>query len=105
VAYLQHYAAILYPIIGAVALLLIAFGVWGAWKAKEGNAMHRAALRGELVRLMRRYPAGLTAEQAASDLKADPPLIAQILEEMATEGTAQRGFNSMGVRVYLVRGL
>jgi hypothetical protein len=103
--WVEAHGAIVYPAIAAVVIGLLVFSVLRGWKAVELTAAEKRKLKEDVLRLMRKLPAGVSAETVARELDVDVFHAATVLHEMENDGVIQESTMTSGVTAYRLKGL
>ena len=105
ISFIEENAKIIYPVVGIFAVLVILGGIVFALRTSEFDAERRGQIKGDIVRILRQYAAGLTAESVATHVKLDPFQAAKFLEELVNEGLVIHYTTSARVTTYRLKGL
>jgi hypothetical protein len=105
IPFLEQNARIIYPALAVLVVALLAAGVIHAWKSQEMDGVQKAQLKGEILRLMRRYVGGITADQLCPELKLDTFGVARLLDEMVKEGIVTSYTTSDRITTFRLKGL
>jgi hypothetical protein len=103
--WVEAHGAIVFPAIAAVVIGLLVFSVLRGWKAVELSAEEKRRLKADIMRLMRKLPAGVSAEAVAKEFAVDVFHAATLLREMEDEGLIQESTMTSGVSAYRLKGL
>lgn len=71
-----------FPALAALAILLVLGGVINAWRAQSSETQKARTLGRQVLRALRRQPAGATADSLARELQVAPHRLAGLLEEL-----------------------
>lgn len=104
IPFIEQNAWLIYPVLGVAVVALIAWGFLHAWKSHELDAVRKAEVKAEILRLMRRYVGGMTAEQVAPEVKLDTFQAAKLLEEMVEVGQITCYTTSNRITTYKLKG-
>ena len=105
ISFIEDNARFIYPAVAIFAVLVILGGIIFALRTSEFDAEQRGKIKGDIVRLLRQYAAGLTAETVATHVKLDPFQAARFLEELVSEGLIVHYTTSARVTTYRLKGL
>jgi hypothetical protein len=83
---LESNSHLIYPALGALVVLLIALGIFQAWRAQDLDGLRKAELKREVMIFLRRGRGGTTTEAVGKELGQAPLPMLRILEEMQKEG-------------------
>jgi hypothetical protein len=102
---LEENTHLIYPVLGLLAVLLIAAGVMQALKTDDLSGIEKAEIKRDLVRELRGRVTGYTAEELAKRLGIANLRMLKVLEQMAQEGVLEAITDSHRHTTWRLKGL
>jgi hypothetical protein len=104
IEFLENNTHIIYPLLAVVAVALIAFGVFSAWRTEDMDGLAKAELKREIVRELRREIWGMTAEALSKKVGIPRLKLLKILEEMQADNILEARTDTRRVTTWKMKG-
>jgi hypothetical protein len=105
VEFIEHHAAVLYPAIAAVVVVLLVIGIFRAWRTTDLDAAAKTKFKRSILQMMRSNLTGMITEEIAKRIGLDRLKTVGLLEEMQKDGLVESHTTTQRLTVWRVRGL
>ncbi len=102
---LERNTHIVYPVLGAVVLLLIGVGITQAWRERDMDGAQKAELKREIVIHLRKQLGGADAETLSRSIGLASLKLLRLLEEMQKDGIVTSYVNTQRLTVWRLKGV
>ncbi len=85
-AILEQQGHVIYPALGLLVLVLLAFGIIQAWRSEQLDGLQKTEFKREIVLILRRQLGGETVDVIARRIGLEPLRTVRLLEEMQADG-------------------
>lgn len=103
IPFLEQNTHIIYPVLAAGGLLIIALGILQAWRTQDLDGIQKAELKRDIMMELRRT-GGMSAELIARAIGLETFKTTRLLEEMKQDGIIMMYTNTERLSVWSLKG-